>query len=420
MLDTPKFINMRVKKTLITVLTLSLCLSVSSQNEFKKGYIINNHKEKIDCFIRNIGLTKESTMKYEYKLEDSKEINKIELSKIEEFGIVGELKCIRALISVETSDDVFTNRNDTLLQWETGHAYVNVLVEGESASLFSYHDHGKPMYYFKIKGSEITPLLFKKYTIKLASNFAQEYLFNNAYREQLKEYVSCGNQNIDKVSYEKNDLIKHFIEFNQCTKSGYTEFKNSLSKKGKFLVNLGASINNMQFRIEEFIDAAPNAVFSKEKCIGFSAGIEYLIPLNRYIFGVFTDASYSYYQSNKIFINDPISSIDESNEIVYKSISFPIGLIYYLNFDRKHRLFLKAAFVPQIILSDSYLNLGLKETFSPSSRELFGIGYKYSNLGIELGYYTPINITQQLHKRPSEFTEMSFKLTYGLQWFGDR
>ena len=176
----------------------------------------------------------------------------------------------------------------------------------------------------------------------------------------------------------------------------------------------------MQFRIEEFIDAAPNAVFSKEKCIGFSAGIEYLIPLNRYIFGVFTDASYSYYQSNKIFINDPISSIDESNEIVYKSISFPIGLIYYLNFDRKHRLFLKAAFVPQIILSDSYLNLGLKETFSPSSRELFGIGYKYSNLGIELGYYTPINITQQLHKRPSEFTEMSFKLTYGLQWFGDR
>ena len=57
----------------LTFLFLSLAFLSSAQIQFKEGYIINNLNEKIDCQIRNIGRD-ESTMHYEYRLEDAVEI----------------------------------------------------------------------------------------------------------------------------------------------------------------------------------------------------------------------------------------------------------------------------------------------------------------------------------------------------------
>ena len=148
-------------KHLLISFFFSICLLSSAQVKFKAGYIINNRHERTPCLIRNIG-NEESTMTFEYKLNNSKNIQKIELSKIEEFGIEDELKCIRALISIDMSRDRIKNIKDTLSQWEEGHAFLNVLVEGKSASLYSYHDYGTPLFFsdtnVRVYGKNKTPL----------------------------------------------------------------------------------------------------------------------------------------------------------------------------------------------------------------------------------------------------------------------
>lgn len=171
---------------------------------------MNNRHERTDCLIRNIG-NEESTMNYEYRLKDSKDIQKIELSKVEEFGIENELKCLRAIISIDVSRDRITNMRDTVRQWEEGHAFLKVLVEGELASLYEYYEYGKPLFFYSQNDSGIIPLIYKKYHVEIAANYVEQILYDNTFREQLKEQLTCGTRNnSERLSYTKKRAGKIF------------------------------------------------------------------------------------------------------------------------------------------------------------------------------------------------------------------
>lgn len=113
---------MKIKITLITFFFYIISFTTFAQSGFKEGYIVNNRQERTDCLIRNIG-NEESANNYEYRLKESKEIEKITLSKIEEFGIDNELKCIRAIIIIDVSRNNIQSLQDTIPDWEEGHAF---------------------------------------------------------------------------------------------------------------------------------------------------------------------------------------------------------------------------------------------------------------------------------------------------------
>lgn len=411
-----------IYKLLLTTLFLLISLLSTAQLKFKEGYIVNNRHERTDCLIRNIG-NEESTMNFEYRLKDSREIQKIELSKVEEFGIENELKCIRAMISIDVSRDRITNMKDTVSQWEEGHAFLKVLVEGELASLYTYYDYGKPLFFYSLKDSIIIPLIYKKFNLEIAANFVEQILYDNTFREQLNEHMTCGTRNnSDRISYTKKELVKYFENYYNCNNSDYVTYSTQ-TKKGILLIKPAASLNTFQLWIHDQIDAAPKAYFDKVNSVGFGIETEYIFPYNRYIWSVFAEANFLAYKTDNVSVGNEINPpLYNGYAVDYKSIEFPIGLNYYINLDKNNRLFVKAAYVPYVILSESYISFSesYRNEFSASSHMFFGIGYNYRKLGAEFKYYTPTNITQNIFKRGSNLTQIAFKLSYAFQVAGDR
>ncbi len=406
---------MKTKTFFITILLLIIAFSVNSQIKFNDGYIINNNQERTDCQIRNTG-QEETTSKYQYRLKGDKTVTNIELSKIEEFGIDNQLKCIRELITINMAPDVIRSVKDTVNQWEDGHAYLNTLVESNKASLYSYYDYGKPLFFYSVNNSTIKPLVYKMFTVEVSPNIIGQILYDNTYKEQLKEDLNCNSQtDFRKITYSKKSLVKYFTDYNKCVGADYAVYNFSQAKKGILALKPGISYNIMNFTIEEFSDALPNTVFSKEGSLGFGAELEYIFPFNRYKWSLFTEANYYTYFSN-VVDNFTSPSDYEGFEANYKTVEFPVGINHYLNIDSKHKLFVKTAFVPHMIFKESYIAFSdvYKSDFSTSSRIFIGAGYNYDRLGIEFRYYTKQNLTMNIFKRSSEFSHISMRLFYTL------
>jgi hypothetical protein len=409
---------MMIKKPIIFCFIFSVfSLTASAQMKFIDGYIVSNNHEKIDCMIRNIG-NDESAMNFEYRLKGEKEIKKIELSKIEQFGIEGQLKCIRVLIDIEVSPKRIKELKDTVQQWEKGHAFLKVLVEGNLASLYSYFHEGRSLFFYSTGNSSIKPLIYKAYYLDVASNLIhQQTFYNNTYRQQLKQYVSCeGNTgNLKKVSYTKKALVEYFINYHQCMETDYKNYRSARVNKGSLRLKINVTSNNNQLTIKEFSDALPNLVFSKENSIGFGAEAEYLLPFNNYKWSLFAESNLISYSSNTL-INDHNRALLKSHIINYKAIEFPLGINRYVNISEDHRLFLRTALIPQVILSDAYI--AFKNDFhydlTSSYRFFIGGGYNFKRVGIEFRYYSPQNITQNIYKRGSRLSQISFRLFYTL------
>lgn len=411
------------KKHLLITFFFAISLLSSAQITFKEGYIINNRHEKIPCLIRNIG-NEESTMSYEYKFTNSDEIEKIELSKIEEFGIENELKCIRALVSIDMAPDRIKMVKDTVSQWEEGHVYLNVLVEGKSASLYSYHDIGSPLFFCRVGDSSIVPLVHKKYQVGATPNFVQQILYDNRFRDQLNLYLACDDaKKAERISYSKKDLMRYFENYYKCKNENYASFSSVQVRKGKLLLKPGVTVNSIDFAIQNSIDTAPIINFDKETSFGFGLETEYVFPFNRYKWSIFAEANYLTYKSNNVTVGGEVNPPLYSGYAVdFTAIEFPIGLKYNMNLDKNNRLYVKAAFVPYTIMSDSYISFSdsYSEKFTPSSHMLFGVGYNYRALAMEFRYFTATNITQNIYNRSSDVNQLSFKLSYAFQLFGDR
>lgn len=414
---------MKSKPLLSLLICLIMNLVTVAQSGFKKGYIINNRQERTNCLIRNIG-NPESTTHYQYKLEDSKRVEDIELAKIKEFGIDDELKCIRALILLDVSRNYIRSIKDTIMEWEEGHAYLKTLIEGELASLYSYYDQGQSLFFYSLDKSSIEPLVFKEYKLGVTTLTYQQTLQDNTYQEQLKQHFSCGNfENFSKISYTKKDLVEYFISYHNCKNSNYHQFESAYAKKGILLIKPEIQLNSNQLTIEDPIDAAPNASFTKENNVGFGLELEYIIPFNNYAWSIFAESNYLSYNTDQISLSDTQNAaLYDEYSINYKTIEIPFGVNYNINLNQKQRLYVKAGFAPHFIFSDSHIAFlkTHKENFSSSSRFLLGLGYNFHNLGVELRYYTPQNITQNIYKRGSELTQISMKVSYSFQLLGDK
>ena len=385
----------------------------AAQVKFVEGYIVTNNHQKTVCYIRNIGIA-ESVSNFEYKLKEDNKIEKIELAKIEEFGIENELKCIRALIKIDVSPDRLTLLKDTVKspEWEEGHAYLKILVEGKSASLLSYYDEGKNLFYYRIDNSAIEPLFYKEYRLEITPGIIEQTLFNNAYREQLKQYLACGDPNeIRNVSYTKKDLVKYFINYQICKGVDYKVTKSTQAKKGSFRFKIGTNINSIRLEAQDYIDGS-KITFSQENSLGFGIEAEYLLPFNNYKFGLFAESNLYSYKSD---YSDNVFNLSHDGYIAeYQTIELPLGITYNLYINQNNRLFLKGAFVPNFISRSSFIafNADAHYSFAPASRMLLGIGYNYHRLSMEVRYYSIQNITQNIYKRGSDLSQISFRVAY--------
>lgn len=406
---------MNSKQLIFFLFFSGLGLLSTAQIKFVDGYIVTNNHKKTACLIRNNG-NAESLMNFEYKLKDNKKIEKIELARIEEFGIENELKSVRALIKIDVSPDRITQLKDTVNspEWEEGHAYLKILVEGRLASLYSYFDEGKNFFFYNVGNSAVEPLFYKETRLEITPGIVEQNLINNTYIEQLKQYLACGDPNESgKISYTKKDLVQYFINYHRCKTADFEVPLSAQIKKGSFRFKLGTSLNRIRLEAQDYADAS-KITFSQENSMGFGAEAEYLLPFNNYKWSFFAESNYYAYSSD--YSDNVFNSLHDGYIADYKTIELPVGITYYVNLNQDHRLYLRGAFVPNFILGDSYIAFHSEThyNFAAASRMLFGIGYSFRRISAELRYYSNQNITQNTFKRGSDLSQVSLRLSYSL------
>ena len=412
---------MNYKYILLLVIFSGIGLISTAQMKFVEGYIVNNNHQKTDCLIRNFG-NAESSLKYEYQLKADKKIEKIELSKIEEFGVENEMKFVRELIKIDVAPKRITRLKDTVnrTKWEEGHGYLRILVEGKLASLYVYYDQGENLFYYKVGNSKIEPLIYKEYSLEMSPGIVEQTLTNKAYIGQLQQNMPCRDADeVKKVSYTKKDLVKYFINYHICKGVEHNDFKSTQTKKGSFRFKLGTNLNWIKMGAENNSDHL-RIVFPEKSIQGFGAEAEYLLAFNNYKWSLFAESNYYSYQTD--YSDNALNSDHDGYVVDYKTIEFPLGITYYLNINSNHRFFVRGAFVPHLILSSSYIlfHSPYQYKFAPSSRMMFSVGYNYRRLAMEYRYYTTQDITQNLYKMGSDLSQSSLRLSFILFRTGKR
>lgn len=375
-----------MKKLFILLLLFSYTKNFA-QNDFKKGYIINNEGLKVDCLIRDQGWMN-NPVNFYYKLnEDSSEI-KGQLSYIQEFGIYNNIKYIRETVLIDRSSsniNSLSTLRDPNFKEQT--LFLKHLIAGE-ANLYQYIDGELNRYFYDIDNGNIEQLVHKKYKT-LDNNIAE----NNSFKQQLYTDLKCNSiklADIEKLRYSKNSLTKIFAKYNLCKQVNFREyFKESVNHSGdfNFRIKLGGDISSMKINKGFNADGLD---FSNN--LSFRGGVEteYVLPYNNNKLSVFSQFNYRYFKDSKSYF----STYPTTLNIDYISLEILIGFRYYSFLKNNSKIFIDGGLVVDIPFNskiefdiERLLNNPVSDNFSTTPSANLGLGYelmdKYS---VEIRY----------------------------------
>ena len=371
-------------KSFITSLLLILSTSLFGQVQFKKGYILNSNNEKFECLIedKNWIHTPDSI---KYKITDFDKITTANFNSIYEFQIyeTGHYykKFTYQLNSIETT------------------SFLRILVKG-NASLFELNDSDKGVFYFY--NTIEKPIKQLIYSNKI-NNF-EDYRF----RKELFENVFCqynNSENIRRLEYDKQVLIKYFEKYNECVNAEYTNFDVKHFKLNfRYGINGGYTSNASNILIYigyDGFDGAPSTggitfegkneshpIQSTSNSYTFGGEFEVLFKYNNLNWSFYTSPNYNFGKQGKTI------DIDYNyGTIIYKSkvqinkrsfIEVPIGLRYYFNLNQNSSVNVGFAY-------NFNYNLGGNKVYNIESNAKIKNSSEYdlnipSNISLSVGY----------------------------------
>jgi len=386
-----------------------------SQKEFKTGYIITKDFELVEGLIANFG-EEDSSNKYVFKKSKKDSLLYLNTNNVREFGIRNQKKFVLAQILLEISDSQVLDSNDTTeytLKWMKKNAFLEILIEGESTTLYYYYNSGVDNFYVQMNKSKLIPLIYKQYSVLNTHNndFTTEFVENNTYITTLKNLLKCPNENsaVKKVSYTRKSMVNFIKKYFECNNEKYTVYYEG-KPSTRFNFKLAYLLTFTDFGANngttEYFD------FTNGVNHTFGAEIEYMIPFNKYRWSVFVEADYQFYKDTYIH---PYTNIPTS--IDYKVIEMPVGISYHIHLNHSNSLFLRAAIIPNIVLDDSYIAFytpGNKYDLDGPVNAYVGAGYAFKRFAIEYRYYSTQNLTESMDKNThdSDFDHMSLRVSF--------
>ncbi|MGQ8335453.1 hypothetical protein ACUNWD_02810 [Sunxiuqinia sp. A32] len=396
------------------LLATYLLLSIVSYGQKVNGYIINNDGARTECIVTNTGVW-EAVDSYEYRIPDEKTFNAMDLAKIKEFGIYNEVKCVRELIQIDRSDERIKRAEDAQKEpkWDEGHAYLNVLYEGELASLYSFYEEGKTYFYYRTGPSTIELLYHKKYLVEVTPGLVENTIENNTYKQQLIQAFKIEDESkLRKLTYTKNSLVRFFDNYH---KEHFQVGENMVASNPKPRITVRALLNRNSFSssIQDFNDSEL-VYFKEEKSLGYGLEVEYNFAFNHNRLAVFAGANYASYYSD--YTDYLLRTTHDGYIWDYYSIDIPFGVRYYLQLFPKGRIYAEMGASPNFILdkSELILNSDFSYSFDSAIKTFFGIGLSYGRLAIETRLFSDNNITQNLYKRGSKQKQWTVSVQYDI------
>lgn len=397
--------NLIMKKQVLFLFAAILSISGYSQTKFEKGYYIDNSNQKVDCLIKNLDW-KNNPTEFEYKLSEDSDNKTGTIKDVKEFGINNIFKYARHTVLIDKSSNTISEMSTVSNPvFNEEELFLKVLIEGK-ASLYSYEKGLLKRYFYNKDESEIEQLIFKKYLIS-----ANQIGENSRYKQQLWNDLKCETfkiSRVEKLNYQKNELVRFFIDYNACNNQDFTNF-NENQNKGMFNLNIRPGLKSSSLSLQNSFSGSKNIDFDKK--LGFRLGIEaeFILPFNNNKWAVVIEPTYQYYKTEKQFAL-------YTGSVDYKSLEFPIGLRHYFFINDNSKIFINALYV-----FDFSLNSTIEFT-TPLSLELnkgnnlaFGLGYKYNDkYSLEFRYESKRDLLNDYVNWTSNYNSISFILGYTL------
>lgn len=389
-------------KKYLTLLLLSLLhLSLFSQVNFEKGYIVNKNNQKIDCLVKNTDKNN-TPQSFIYKLSENSKLEKGDIENVLEFGIGENIKFIRKEVLIDRSRDNF---NDMSTQqraiFDSDTLFLEVLIEGE-ASLYAYQDRVLNRFFYEIGEKEIEQLVYKKYVVNL-----NKVGTNNRFRQQLKTKLICdGLKSTDNLGYNKKQLVIYFEKYNRCINAEYKSY--IVKKEKKKRINIWAKVEAMSGDLEyRVVGSNPERKtnFGNKKYMQYGLAIEYVFPFNKNKWSLLLEPTLQKFSAEK----DNVS-------FEHKSIEVPLGLRYHIFLTQHAKLYLNTHFMMNwssettvdFEVADDLFSDTVNGNFS------FGAGFIYRRLGAEVRYKLAKNMLADYRDSQTAYKGVSAILTLRL------
>ena len=359
-----------------------------SQNNFEKGYFIDNENNKVDCFIKNLDwLNNPEDIEYKITLEG--ESTRANVEKIKVFNIINGPKYISQKTSVDISKSTLSELNyerSPLLEEKT--IFLKYEVEGD-ANLYSYVTKEKATFYYNVKDNPIELLTFKEYFNKY-----RQIVSNLMYKQQLLNSLKCESvtqNDVESLKYKKHLLVKFFRNYNKCADPNYS-VKKKESKISNFSLSIRPGFNYAFVQAETTSSIAIKTDFEINPRYGIE--FEYVLPFNNNKWGVLIEPTFQEFRSNSGTIN---STAATSFDIYVKSLNIPVGFRHYVFLNNRSRLFITGATSFNFLFKNSGLDITFPYTSShfntdkgwTSQNFLVGLGYSYNDkINFEIQYKT--------------------------------
>lgn len=363
-------------KSIITFLAILCTLNSFAQINYQQGYFINDKNDKIECLIKNIDW-KNNPTKFQYKISENATSQTATIESVKEFGIDNFSKYQRFDVEMDRSSKELENMSISRdPKFKKEQLFLKTLVEG-NATLFFYQEKNLKRYFIKTVDAEIEQLVFKKF--KTSKNQVKE---NRQFLVQLRDQLQCdstiSNEKLRKLEYKKKPLVKIFEEYNQCANTQFINYE-KLQKRDLFNLNLkpGIQASTLNMRLG-------GRNFDSGTEVGFRFGIEleFILPINKNKWAIFTEPSFQYQKSES---TTEVISVVTGTAITtstifsdYKSFELPLGFRHYFFLNPNSKIFATAAYVLDFNFASKASDGGGLETPYNRGRNLaFGVGYNY-------------------------------------------
>lgn len=361
---------------------LLIATNLFSQITFERGYFIDNENNKTECLIRNADWAY-NPVSFDYKLNETDEVRKADITTVKEFGNTGQNKYIRFHGRIDrSSTDIDKLSEIKAPEWSTEQLFLKVLVEGK-ASLYYYAESHIDRFFYSV-GDSIEQLVFKDYLNSKTNIFS--YGTNSQFRQQLFTHVNCGVTEAvcQKLHYNIKELTRYFSNYNKCTGDAAVIFQDP-DKRKLFRLKLIGGLDYTSISINSAISDFQDTDFDSE--INPTAGVqfEFIFPFNKDKWSVIAESTWHTFKSEG-------TSNSGNTTINYGSIDLAIGLRHYFFVGSESRFFVNGIWNSpltydlnsEIVLPNKYLFDEIRN----HNNFAIGGGLSYKKVACEVRYYS--------------------------------
>lgn len=366
-----------MKKRILIALISILSFNCYSQIEFESGYFINNNGEQTNCLIKNIDW-KNNPVEFKYKLSENSESKTATITSVKEFGVLNTSKYHRFIVNIDRSSENINNLSvNKNPQFNEEQLFLKVFVEGK-ASLYFYEDGNLIRYFYSHDNSNVEQLIFKSY--KTPENKIGK---NNRYKQQLWNNLKCevfSMSDLENIGYNKRDLVKFFIEYNECKNSEFINFEKN-QKKDLFNLTIRPGLNFSSLSIQNSASNSRDTDFGNKLGLRLGIEVEFIMPFNKNKWAILIEPTYQYFNSEKILSTQTVNAD-------YKSIELPIGIRHYFFLNDNSKIFINGAFVFDFSFNSKIdFENGNDLDITTRKNIVLGLGYNFKNkYSLEMRY----------------------------------